>query len=567
MSNQHWDQLSVQLIDPVKDALAHLGFSTMTPVQAACVPLLLNYKDVVAEAVTGSGKTLAFLIPVIQILLQRKSTLRKYDIGALILLPTRELATQVFEVLQTFLQFSKSLTSLLFVGGKNVNADLAMFMSKGGHIIVSTPGRLEDLLARKLNEGPSLAVSLKSLEVFILDEADRLLDCGFFTTLNTILAYLPKLRRTGIFSATQTDDVKSLIRAGMRNPVQVRVTEKTAQFKTPALLLNFYMIIEANCKVGILVSLLMERANQKSMVFFSTCACVDYFTEVLRKALPKKIELISLHGKMKNKRFKQFDNFRHLKSGVLVCTDLMCRGIDIPSVDWVIQFDPPSSAATFVHRCGRTARNGEKGSALLMLLPNEQEYAHFIELNQKVSLQKLNPPNDFPNLNELMREIQIADRSLFDKANRAFVSYIQGYTKHECNLIVNIKKLDLCDLATGFGLLKLPRMPELKNYQTEDFIPCDINLNSIKYKDSKKERDRQKKLSIYKDTGKWPTSKIHRPPKREPWSRSKLSHKKKKERKERKQKIISRNQFTDDDLKDLDDDYQAFKKSKRKKYI
>ncbi|RXG67710.1 ATP-dependent RNA helicase DDX55 [Armadillidium vulgare] len=224
-------------------------------------------------------------------------------------------------------------------------------------LLFLTPGRLQDLLAKKVTDKPSISAGLRAVEVLILDEADRLLDCGFASTINTILAYLPKLRRTGIFSATQTTDVTNLIRAGMRNPVQVRVKEKESMdLKTPASLQNFYMVTNPDVKIGILISLLMERAEEKTMVFFSTCASVEYFYEVIKNALPASISLLSLHGKMKHKRFKIFDDFRKMKSGVVLCTDVLCRGVDIPFVDWVIQFDPPTSASSFVHRCGRTGK-------------------------------------------------------------------------------------------------------------------------------------------------------------------------------------------------------------------
>ncbi|MCL4122166.1 UNVERIFIED_CONTAM: hypothetical protein GTU68_048404 [Idotea baltica] len=415
-------------------------------------------------------------------------------------------------------------------------------MNQGAHIVISTPGRLQDLLARKGDDGPALSAGLKSLEVLILDEADRLLDCGFSATINTILAYLPKLRRTGIFSATQTDDVTNLIRAGMRNPVQVRVKEKASHnFRTPLSLQNFYMNMEADVKIGVLVKLLKERENEKTMVFFLTCACVEYFFDVLQKALPKSTNLLSLHGKMKQRRFQIFDQFRKLKSGIVLCTDVLCRGVDIPEVDWVVQYDPPSSAESFVHRCGRTARNGKEGSALLMLLPNEAEYVHFIELNQKVNLLQI-PTPDPPNLLDMLRDIQIEDRAVMDRANRAYVSHIQAYTKHECSLLINLKKLNFGKLAMGFGLLKLPRMPELKKYENVDFIPCDMDFNSIKYKDGVKEKARE-----------------------EAWSQQKDKLQKKKARKEKKMIKIDNNKFSEEDLKDLDEDFRMIKRFKKGK--
>uniref|UniRef100_A0A1B0D550 ATP-dependent RNA helicase n=1 Tax=Phlebotomus papatasi TaxID=29031 RepID=A0A1B0D550_PHLPP len=202
----------------------------MTPVQAATIPLLMSCKDVAAEAVTGSGKTLAFIVPLLEILLkhQRESPWKKTEIGAIVISPTRELATQTSIVLKSFLEHPdlSIFTQKLLVGGNSVEEDINSLRNRGALVLICTPGRLEDLLERKgqLN----LAARVKSLEILILDEADRLLDLGFTATINTILSYLPRQRRTGLFSATQTKEVMDLMRAGLRNPVVVSVREKAS---------------------------------------------------------------------------------------------------------------------------------------------------------------------------------------------------------------------------------------------------------------------------------------------------------------------------------------------------
>lgn len=559
-----WDKLGVNLLGEIRATIKKFGFKSMTPVQRACIPLLLSHKDVAAEAVTGSGKTLAFLIPVIQILLKRSESLKKHDIGALIVSPTRELATQIHEVLQGFIKYAPQFTTLLALGGTSVVNDLEEFQKNGAHILVATPGRLDDLLKRALEDGPSIAVGVKALDILILDEADRLLDLGFSGTLNTIFAYLPKQRRTGLFSATQTSDVTSLIRAGLRNPVQVTVKEQGSQGekRTPLTLQNYYMVCDANVKFSTLVSLLRKPETKKAMIFFATCACVDYFTVILREIM-KETKVLSIHGKMKDKRFKVFDEFRSLESGILVCTDVMCRGVDIPKVDWVIQYDPPSNASAFVHRCGRTARSGSVGSALLFLMPSETDYVEFIRLNQKVSLDSMEAPPDIQDSLGKMRKLQLKDRLIMDKANIAYVSYVQAYNKHECSLIINIKKLNYGLLATGFGLLKMPKMPELKNMKITDFTPVKMDYNSISYKDKQKEKSRQGKLTTYKATGIWPGMKQHTA-KQEAWSDQKNQKEKKERRKEKKAKKRVHT-FTEEDMDDLDEDIRMLKKLKKGK--
>ncbi|XP_023372646.1 ATP-dependent RNA helicase DDX55 isoform X2 [Otolemur garnettii] len=380
-----WESLPVPLHPGVLGALRKLGFRCMTPVQSATIPLFMKNKDVAAEAVTGSGKTLAFVIPILEILLRREEKLKKSQVGAIIITPTRELAIQIDEVLAHFTKHFSQFSQILWIGGRNPGEDVERFKQQGGNIIVATPGRLEDMFRRKA-EGLDLASCVRSLDVLVLDEADRLLDMGFEASINTILEFLPKQRRTGLFSATQTQEVENLVRAGLRNPVRVSVKEKgvaaTNTQKTPSRLENYYMVCKADEKFNQMVHFLRNHKQEKHLVFFSTCACVEYYGKAL-EALVKGVKIMCIHGKMKYKRNKIFMEFRKLQSGILVCTDVMARGIDIPEVNWVLQYDPPSNASAFVHRCGRTARIGHGGSALVFLLPMEESYINFLAINQK----------------------------------------------------------------------------------------------------------------------------------------------------------------------------------------
>ncbi|NXS12438.1 DDX55 helicase, partial [Neodrepanis coruscans] len=183
-----------------------------------------------------------------------------------------------------------------------------------------------------------------------------------------------------------------------------------------------------------------------------------------------------------------------LPSGILVCTDVMARGIDIPEVHWVLQYDPPSSASAFVHRCGRTARIGNVGSALVFLLPMEESYINFLSINQKCPMQEMKPQTNVLDLLPKLKSMALADRAMFEKGMKAFVSYVQAYAKHECNLIFRIKDLDFASLARGFALLKMPKMPELRGKCFPDFTPVTVNTDSISFKDKNREKQRQKKL-------------------------------------------------------------------------
>ncbi|XP_011874809.1 PREDICTED: probable ATP-dependent RNA helicase DDX55 homolog isoform X2 [Vollenhovia emeryi] len=575
MKTRRWEQLDVRLSDPVLRTLKQLRFFHTTPVQAACIPLLLNGKDVAAEAVTGSGKTLAFLIPLLEILQRRAEKWKTTEVGAIVVSPTRELATQISEILAEFLDNIPSLRQVLLVGGVSLKRD-AEKLKEGTNIIVATPGRLQDILSNC----NSVNLNLKSLEFLVLDEADRLLDLGFSAALDSILSYLPRLRRTGLFSATQTKQLEHLIRAGLRNPALIVVKEKS-NVSTPVNLKNSFAIVQPEYKLPVMIDFIRSIGFQtKYMIFLPTCACVDYFSRVIQTLLPS-INVLALHGKMKSKRYKVFDKFRRAENGILICTDVMARGIDISEIDWVLQYDPPSMASSFVHRCGRTARIGNEGDALLFLLETESAYVDFIRRNQKVELREMETKLNEDTVDEClrcMRLMQQKDRLVFDKANRAFVSYVQAYSKHECNLILQLKDIDLGKLAMGFGLLRMPRMPELKGKNVSSFVGPEIDVNAIPYLHEQRELRRIQRLSEYQNTGVWTNNHRCKQRRTESWSETKKrklerreKRGKRKERKELKQQVSTtrnkkkRKRINEEDVEQLAKDIALIKKFKKKK--
>ncbi|XP_026980833.1 ATP-dependent RNA helicase DDX55 isoform X2 [Sagmatias obliquidens] len=531
-----WGSLPVPLHPRVLGVLRELGFPYMTPVQSATIPLFMKNKDVAAEAV-----------------------------GAIIITPTRELAVQIDEVLSHFTKPFPQFSQILWIGGRNPGEDVARFKEHGGNIIVATPGRLEDMFRRKA-EGLDLASCVRSLEVLVLDEADRLLDMGFEASINTILEFLPKQRRTGLFSATQTQEVENLVRAGLRNPVRISVKEKGAAAsstqKTPSRLENYYMVCKADEKFNQLVHFLRNHKQEKHLVFFSTCACVEYYGKAL-EALVKGVKVMCIHGKMKYKRNKIFTEFRKLQSGILVCTDVMARGIDIPEVNWVLQYDPPSNASAFVHRCGRTARIGHGGSALVFLLPMEESYVSFLAINQKCPLQEMKVQKNTVDLLPKLKSMALADRAVFEKGMKAFVSFVQAYAKHECNLIFRLKDLDFASLARGFGLLRMPKMPELRGKQFPDFVPVDVSTDTIPFKDKIREKQRQKLLEQQRKE-KTENEGRRKFIKNKAWSKQKAKKEKKKKRNE-KRKREEGSDIEDEDMEELLNDTRLLKKFKKGK--
>uniref|UniRef100_A0A6B2L0K8 ATP-dependent RNA helicase n=1 Tax=Arcella intermedia TaxID=1963864 RepID=A0A6B2L0K8_9EUKA len=478
------------------EVLNQFGFNRMTPVQSATLPLFLKHSDVVVEAPTGSGKTLAFVIPIVEKLLSLETPLTKHEVGALIITPTRELAQQIFAVVEKFIEpLGGTLKSILLIGGSDVHHDINRFSDNGANIVVGTPGRLDEILTKVAN------FNVKELKILVLDEADRLLDMGFHMSLVSILGKLPKQRRTGLFSATQTREVMELVKAGLRNPVKVTITVEEKQVGKqcfPTTLNNFYIQCNSDEKLAQLVHFLEHHPNDKVIVYFLTCACVNFFWKAL-KSLPslKKHTFISLHGKVPTqKRAGMLESFSKSTTAVLLTTDLAARGLDFAEnpINWIIQYDPPQDPHFFIHRIGRTARMGADGNALLFLQENEKTYIEFLEL-RKVPIEEIPKENATDVIPLIKQEIR-KDRDFLDRSLTAITSYVRAYKEHHCNYIFRIKDLDFNRLLRSFAMLKIPKMPELKNlkldYEQED-------TDNIPFLDPTKEKQRQTKLAALKE--------------------------------------------------------------------
>ncbi|GKU92175.1 hypothetical protein SLEP1_g5940 [Rubroshorea leprosula] len=510
LTDTRFSDLKPPLSQLVLDALAEAGFEFCTPVQAATIPLLCSFKDVAVDAATGSGKTLAFVVPLVEILRRSCSSPPKpHQVMGIIISPTRELSSQIYNVAQPFISTLPNVKSMLLVGGVEVKADMKKIEEQGANLLIGTPGRLYDMMERMD------VLDLRNLEILILDEADRLLDMGFQKQINYIISHLPKLRRTGLFSATQTEAVEELAKAGLRNPVRIEVRAETkllndstssqqlASSKTPSGLHLEYLECEADKKPSQLVDLLIKNKSKKIIIYFMTCACVDYWGVVLPHITALKgLSLIPLHGKMKQTaREKALAFFTTLSSGVLLCTDVAARGLDIPGVDCIVQYDPPQDPNVFVHRVGRTARLGRQGSAIVFLLPKEEAYVEFLQL-RRVPLQERKSTDDASDVVPQLRSAARKDRDVMEKGLRAFVSYIRAYKEHHCSYIFRWKELEIGKLAMGYGLLQLPSMPEVKQHSlsTEGFVPVeDVNFDEIKYKDKSREKQRKKNLQAKKE--------------------------------------------------------------------
>lgn len=423
----------------------------MTPVQAATIPVFTSHKDVIVSAVTGSGKTLAFLVPIIEIISKTRPPSSKH-IQAIVVSPTRELAAQTYSV-------AKELTDipcLLLTGGTSHHTDIeAMKAAEGANIVIATPGRLEAVLKNE-----TLGITTTALEVLVLDEADVLLDLGFHTSLTKILSLLPKQRRTGLFSATLSAPVEELIRlAGIRNPARIEV--QSSSTTTPSALMNTYKIVPSEFKLGYLLEYLRLSSSEKQIVFMLTRALVEYYSILLEHFCPG-VTVLGIHGSMaQKKRLGIMETFRNEPKAILLCTDLVARGIDVDDVTEIIQFDAPQNPDFFIHRVGRTARMGRSGNALVLLTAAEIEYVDLLA-EKNVPVVKLEDDIDVESeeftskcLLELeeVRQLALADRDVMEKGKKAFVSFVRGYKEHHCMYIFRWKTLDFAGVARGMGLL------------------------------------------------------------------------------------------------------------------
>ena len=333
-----------------------MGYKAPTPIQAQSIPLALEGRDLIGLAETGSGKTAAFALPILQALLDKPQ-----PFFGLVLAPTRELAYQIsqaFEALGSLI----SVRCAVIVGGMDM-VPQAIALGKKPHIIVATPGRLLDHLEN------TKGFSLRSLKCLVMDEADRLLDLDFGPILDKILKVLPRERRTYLFSATMSSKVESLQRASLRDPLRVSISSN--KYQTVSTLLQSYVFIPHQHKDTYLVYLINEFAGQSAIVFTRTVNETQRIAILLRTL---GFGAIPLHGQLsQSARLGALNKFRAGSREILVATDVAARGLDIPSVDVVLNYDLPPDSKTYIHRVGRTARAGKSGHAISVVTQYDVE--------------------------------------------------------------------------------------------------------------------------------------------------------------------------------------------------
>ena len=362
------------LIEPLLRAIKSHGYTKPSPIQQGAIPLVQQGKDLMASAQTGTGKTAAFVLPILQ-QLNSGNAPQTRGVRTLILTPTRELAAQICASVETYGKFL-NLSSAVFFGGVNINPQIRK-LRKGVDILVATPGRLLDLHQQR-------AVRFDDVEIFVLDEADRMLDMGFIYDLKRIQALLPKRKQTLMFSATFSNDIRQLAKTMLDNPVEIDVASRNTAVETVKQLLH---PVDKKRKSRLLAFLIGSNNWSQVLVFNKTKHGANKLVRELNK---KEIRAAAIHGnKSQMQRTKALADFKGGKVDVLVATDIAARGIDIQDLPHVVNFDLPYVAEDYVHRVGRTGRAGKSGAAVSLVSADEITQLWAIERLIRTSIERV----------------------------------------------------------------------------------------------------------------------------------------------------------------------------------
>ncbi|WP_144892024.1 DEAD/DEAH box helicase [Flavobacterium tiangeerense] len=355
---------SLGLSDSLLKAISKKGYTTPSPIQQKAIPPILKGQDVLASAQTGTGKTAGFTLPILQLLSQTQPV-RNRPIRSLILTPTRELAAQILANIKEYSEFLDLKSTVIF-GGVNQNPQVTQ-LRQGIDILVATPGRLIDLH----NQG---LISLAKVEILVLDEADRMLDMGFLRDIERVLKVLPQKRQNLLFSATFSKDIKKLAMGILQNPIQV---EATPENTTVDAITQLIYPVAKEKKTELIIKLITEGNWKQILVFTRTKQGANKLTEFMNDA---GIKAAAIHGnKGQGARTKALEGFKNGSLTALVATDIAARGLDIPLLPHVVNFELPNIPEDYVHRIGRTGRAGANGKAISLFSPDETVFLRDIE--------------------------------------------------------------------------------------------------------------------------------------------------------------------------------------------
>ena len=449
-------------------ALKAGGFTEMTSVQRASLPHSLAGRNVVGAAQTGSGKTLAFVVPLVERLV-REGWAREHGVGAVVVSPTRELALQTFEVLRV-VGANHGLHGGLMIGQ---GRDLKQERAEAGafSVVVATPGRL----LQHLDEAHEFKTDM--LQMIVFDECDRLLDMGFEKTVDAILAHFPPVTsgdKGGLqclmFSATNN---RKLVSQRIANADFVDIdVDRANKNATPDNLRHFSMEATLDQKLTLLWSFIKQHLFSKMMVFVASCKQARFLEETLRRLQATPTWIGAIHGRLlQTKRMAKYYEFRKLKHGILICTDVAARGLDFPAVDWVVQMDVPENVEAYIHRVGRTARLGGQGSALMFVMPSEKSFVN--KLGQKgIVLDVVEPKaNRLEDPSPQIQSLLTADPDLKYLAQKAFVCYMRSVSLASDKETFDVTSLPYRAYAQSLGLITVPKIKFGKSKRVEKNAP------------------------------------------------------------------------------------------------
>ena len=435
-------------------------FTVPTKVQRTTLIHSLKGSDVVAAAKTGSGKTLGFVIPLLDLLFRNKWSIAD-GLGAVIITPTRELAYQIYELIKKVGKHH-NFSSALVIGGKDWKYE--KYSVSRCNILICTPGRLHHHITAYSD------FDCSKVQILVLDEADMCLSMGFADDMNAIFDELPQDKQTLLFSATQTKEVKDLVRAGCKSPVFCSVHEHS-KTSTPKTLKESYLVCDVHDKLNFLWSFLKHHKKNKTLVFFATCKQVRFINSIFRQLRPG-LPVLNIHGAMHQlRRMAVYDEFCRKEHAVLFATDVAARGLDIPSVDWVLQYDCPEDETTYIHRAGRTARYSQNGEAILLVTPNEEENMINKLKRKNIPIEKIAAdPKKLQRIQRSVENILVKHNHIFLEAQRAFKSYLKNIALMRNKDVFDPFSIDLDEYAKSLGLEVTPRIRFLEKRQKKSKI-------------------------------------------------------------------------------------------------
>lgn len=375
MSNPIKPFSELDLATPLVKAVTELGYETPLPIQAACIPPMLEGRDVMGLAQTGTGKTAAFALP-----LMSRIDLKKKNPQVLVLTPTRELAIQVAEAFQSFARYMPGFHVLPIYGGQRYSFQFSQ-LRRGPHVIVATPGRLQDHLNRK-------TVDLSELSCLVLDEADEMLRMGFIEEVEAIMAHTPEERQMALFSATMPPPIKRITKRYMKSPTEIHIEAKTI---TADNIEQVYMVLPQPAKFDALARLLETESYDGILIFLRTRVAT---TELAEKLAARGFDVAPLNGEMTQvARERTIKKFKTGKIDIMVATDVAARGLDVDRISLVINYDMPGDTEAYIHRIGRTGRAGRSGKAVLFAGPRERRLLKSIEYATRQPINRMDLPS------------------------------------------------------------------------------------------------------------------------------------------------------------------------------